>query len=40
MLLSFCAEKDLTITNTLFRQADKYKTINVDAPEIETVASD
>ena len=26
MLLSFCAENDLTITNTLFRQADKYKT--------------
>ena len=25
-LLSFCAENDLTITNTLFRQADKYKT--------------
>ena len=26
MLLSICAENDLTITNTLFRQADKYKT--------------
>ena len=26
MLLSFCAENDLTITNTLFRQADKYRT--------------
>ena len=26
VLLSFCAENDLTITNTLFRQADKYKT--------------
>ena len=26
MLLSFCAESHLTITNTLFRQADKYKT--------------
>ena len=26
MLLSFCAENDFTITNTLFRQADKYKT--------------
>ena len=26
MLLSFCAENDLTITNTLFRKADKYKT--------------
>ena len=26
MLLSFCAENDLTITNTLFHQADKYKT--------------
>ena len=26
MLLSFCAKNDLTITNTLFRQADKYKT--------------
>ena len=26
MLLSFCAENDLTITKTLFRQADKYKT--------------
>ena len=26
MLLSFCAENDLTITNTLFRQADQYKT--------------
>ena len=26
MLLSFCAENDLTINNTLFRQADKYKT--------------
>ena len=26
MSLSFCAESDLTITNTLFRQADKYKT--------------
>ena len=26
MSLSFCAENDLTITNTLFRQADKYKT--------------
>ena len=25
-LLSFCAENDLTITNTLFPQADKYKT--------------
>ena len=25
MLLSFCAENDLTITNTLFHQADKYK---------------
>ena len=40
MLLSFCAENDLTITNTLFRQADKYKTTyNMDAPQIETVAS-
>ena len=26
MLLSFCAENNLTITNTLFHQADKYKT--------------
>lgn len=26
MLLSLCAEQHLTITNTLFRQADKYKT--------------
>ena len=26
MLLSFCAENDLTITSTLLRQADKYKT--------------
>lgn len=26
MLLTLCAENDLTITNTLFRQADKYKT--------------
>ena len=26
MLLNFCAENDLTTTNTLFRQADKYKT--------------
>ena len=26
MLLSFCAENDLTFTNTLFRQVDKYKT--------------
>ena len=26
MMLSFCAENDLTITNTLFRQADKYNT--------------
>ena len=26
MLLCSCAENDLTITNTLFRQADKYKT--------------
>ena len=26
MLLSFCAENDLTITNTLFHQANKYKT--------------
>ena len=26
MLLSFCGENDLTITNTLFRQADKFKT--------------
>ena len=26
MLLSFCAENDLTVTNTLFHQADKYKT--------------
>ena len=26
MLLSFCTENDLTITNTLLRQADKYKT--------------
>ena len=25
MLLRFCAENDLTITNTLFRQADDYK---------------
>ena len=25
MLLSLCAENDLTITNTLFRQADKFK---------------
>ncbi|XP_065279376.1 uncharacterized protein LOC135895225, partial [Emys orbicularis] len=26
LLLSLCSENDLTITNTLFRQADKYKT--------------
>uniref|UniRef100_W5LXS8 Endonuclease/exonuclease/phosphatase domain-containing protein n=1 Tax=Lepisosteus oculatus TaxID=7918 RepID=W5LXS8_LEPOC len=26
LLLSFCGENDLSITNTLFRQADKYKT--------------
>ena len=26
MVLSLCAENELTITNTLFRQADKYKT--------------
>ena len=26
MLLRLCAENDLTITNTLFRPADKYKT--------------
>ena len=26
MLLSFCAENNLTITNTLFRQANKFKT--------------
>ena len=26
LLLCFCAENDLTITNTMFRQADKYKT--------------
>ena len=39
MLLSACAENDLTITNTLFRQADKYKTTWMH-PQIETVASD
>ena len=26
MLLTFCAENDLTITNTLIRRVDKYKT--------------
>ena len=26
MLLSVCAENDLTISNTMFRQADKYRT--------------
>ena len=39
ILLSLCAENDLTITNTLFRQADKYKTTWMH-PQIETVASD
>ena len=37
-LLSFCADNDLTITNTLFHQADKYKTTWMH-PQIEIVAS-